>query len=216
MSEKVVQIKIPEGSKYRRVEVTGDGSILNIVLLEAKDSTIKVAKKPVEGKWFEVDPLLIDQKLFEKERKDSQQEDTRKLIQEAFAEVKKYPEKYGKPFMTMMPELLGTYMFGRGLIEHAELLGDRMADWVHQSLEWAQRLNNGESWQAVCNEADTANWYRLVKWKHGYLRLVGGNTHSGDACKPACSVSTDAHYSSDYIIDTVPLVVLYKRSTHCY
>lgn len=171
---------------------------------------IKAAEKPVEGKRFDVNPLAIDQKLFEKKREDSRQETTRKLIQEAFTMVKKNPEKYAKPFQTLMPEKTWESKILEEFKKLAESLGDCIADWVHQALEWAQRIANGESWEAICNEADTATWYRLVVWKNGYTRLVGGSRENCN-CSPASDVGSDGCNSYDSIYHSVPLVVLYKK-----
>lgn len=169
---------------------------------------IEVVETPAVGKWFKVNPLAINQQLFEKKREDLQQETTRKLIIEAFSEVKKNPESYGKPFQTMMPEKKWSSKTMVALKELAESLGDRIGDWVQQSLEWAQRIANGETWEAICNEADTANWYRAVLWKEGCIRLVGGSReHHYDV--PASYVSV--YYSSDNCLSVaVPLVVKYK------
>ena len=189
MSEKVMQISIPEGSNCRKVEVT---------------------EKPAEGKWFEVNPLAINQQLFKKKREDLRQETTRNLILEAFSEVKKNPEKYGKSFKTMMPEKKWSSKTVAELKELAESLGDCIADWVHQALEWSQRLANGESWEAICNEADTANWYRLVVWKRGYSRAVGGSCKKDNSI-PASDISGNVYWSNAARLgNTVPLVVLYK------
>ena len=192
MSEKVMRISIPEGSKFRKVEVT------------------EVAEKPAEGKWFEVNPSAIDQQLFKKNRKDWRQEATRKLIQEAFTIVKENPEKYGKPFQTMMPKKEWSSKTVVELEKLAESLGDQIADWVHQSLEWAQRIANGESWETICNEPDTANWYRLVLWNNGHACLVGGSRKVNDHA-PASRGVLYHYHTSNCFDDTVPLVVLYKK-----
>ena len=85
-----------------------------------------------------------------------------------------------------------------------------MADWVEQALEWAQRICNGESWKVVCNKADTANWYRLVVWKSGYTRLVGGS-HNLFSNDPASYVFRDDCSSSSKLYYTVPLVTFKKK-----
>lgn len=174
-------------------------------------NTAKVAQIPTEDKWFEVNPQAIDQTLFQKKRKDRKQEKTRKLILKAFVEVKSNPEKYGKKFKTMMPKKTWSYKTVAELRQLACKLGDRNADWVEQALEWAQRICNGESWETVCNNADTSNWYRLVLWKKnaGYA-FVGGSCVINDD-DPASEVF-DCGYDSDDTCDcTVPLVVLYEK-----
>lgn len=172
-------------------------------------TTAKVAQVPTEAQWFEVNPQTINQSLFKKNRKDERQERTRKLILEAFAEVKSSPEKYGRKFKTMMPKKTWTSKTVAELKQLACEFGNHNADWVEQALEWAQRICNGESWEAVCNNADTANWYRLVVWKNGYARLVGGSR--GYVCNPASDVCCSVYDSNGSFNKTVPLVVLYEK-----
>ena len=173
-------------------------------------TTAKVAQVPTEDQWFEVNPQTINQSLFKKKRKDERQERTRKLILEAFAEVKSSPEKYGRKFKTMMPKKTWTSKTVAELKQLACEFGNHNADWVEQALEWAQRICNGESWEAVCNNADTANWYRLVVWKNGYARLVGGSRSEGNVY-PASDVDNVDCNSNRRICNTVPLVVLYEK-----
>ena len=167
-----------------------------------------LAQTPSEGKLFEVNPLEIDRSKFEKPMSNRKQEWTRQIIQEAFAEVDKHPEKYASAFYTLMPEKKWN-----GLKTVAELnayandLDGQMADWVEQALEWAQRLFNGESWKTICNNADTAYWYRVILWKNGCYRLVGGSRNI-NINYPASDVGNRGYYSNDRIIGAVPLVVL--------
>lgn len=174
-----------------------------------KITTAKVPQKPTEGEWFEVKPHAIDQKLFEKKRNNNRQEVTRQLILEAFDEMKNNPEKYGKNFKTMMPKKTWSSKTVAQLKEMASNLGDHNANWVEQALEWAQRIANGESWEAICNDKDTANWYRLVVWKNGYSRLVGGSVDYL-IYDPASSVGGSYCDDGDKLYSTVPLVVLYE------
>lgn len=173
-----------------------------------QDKAAEIAQVPKEGKWFKVNPLAIDENLFKKERRDSKQEETRQLILEAFEEMKK-DSKYAKPFKTMMPEKTGTSKTVSELKEMAKELGDHNADWVEQSLEWAQRIANGETWESICNDRDTANWYRIVVWKNGYCRLVGGS-RKNNSNNPASGVSFFNCSDADNYVYTVPLVVLYE------
>ena len=168
--------------------------------------------KPREGKWFQVNPLAIDQKLFKKERKDLRQESTRNLILEAFTKIKENPEKYGRSFQTMIPNKTWESKTIKELKELATSLGDCVADWVHQVLEWAQRIANGESWEAVCNETDTANWYRLVVWKNNYARFFGGSSKD-ILFLPASHINDFTHYPNNSVNSVVPLVVLYNTKT---
>ena len=170
-----------------------------------------LAQTPSEGKLFEVNPLEIDRSKFEKPMSNRKQEWTRQIIQEAFAEVDKHPEKYASAFYTLMPEKKWN-----GLKTVAELnayandLDGQMADWVEQALEWAQRLFNGESWETICNNADTAYWYRVILWKNGCYRLVGGSRNY-NVLNPASDVFDYDYGSFNCIYDTVPLVVLKKK-----
>ena len=170
-----------------------------------------LAQIPSEGKLFEVNPLGIDRSKFEKPMSNRKQEWTRQIIQKAFAEVDKHPEKYASAFYTLMPEKKWN-----GLKTVAELnayandLDGQMADWVEQALEWAQRLFNGESWETICNNADTANWYRVILWKNGCYRLVGGSRNY-NVLNPASDVFDYDYGSFNCIYDTVPLVVLKKK-----
>lgn len=174
-------------------------------------TTIKLGHVPTEGKWFEVNPQAIDRSLFQRERGDRNQEEMRKLILEAFAEVDKYSEQYVSPFYTLIPENRWyCYKTVKQLEEYAKRLGSQMADWVEQSLEWAQRICNGESWEAVCNIRDTAKYRRLVVWKNGYTHLVGGSSENHD-CKPASYVCNRDYFSDSNIDNAVPLVVFYEK-----
>ena len=178
--------------------------------IEATEN-VTTSKVLTEGQWFEVNPLGIDQTLFKTKKKDVRQEGTRELILEAFAELKRNPEKYGKKFKTMMPYKTWLSKTVGELKELASNLGNHNADWVEQALEWAQRITNGESWEAICNEADTADWYRLVVWKNGYSRFVGGSRHR-ITNKPASAVGLcDCGSGVITYYDIVPLVVLYEK-----
>ena len=215
MKALVDKITLNVGGKEMTFSEEQLGAILeeyfsNTTETKEEASGTKQPTPPVEDEWFEVDPLAIDRSLFDQARGDKEQERTRQTILEAFAEVDANPEKYARPFKTMMPEKY--WRSNRLVVELkalAEKLGDHMADWIEQALEWAQRIFNGESWKELCNQADTANWYRLVVWENGYARLVGGSRR--DYCiYPASDVSSSSYGSNDWFDDTVPLVVLYK------
>ena len=181
---------------------------ISILEDDFESKTLEVAQKPTEGKWFKVNPLAIDENLFKKKRSDSKQEKTRQLILEAFEEMKK-DSKYAKPFKTMVPEKTWTSKTVSELKEMAKELGDHNADWVEQALEWAQRIANGETWKSICNDPDTANCYRIVVWKNGYCRLVGGSRKDDDS-NPASDVGWNDYDDSGNYDSTVPLVVLYE------
>lgn len=193
----------------------------------------QIAQVPTEGKLFEVKPLEIDRSKFEFEKPTiiwepmgallcwNQKEWVRQIIKEAFAEVDKRPERYAAAFYTLIPKKRWDgYKSIAELKAYARCLGGLMANWVEQALEWAQRIDNGESWDNICKESDTVNYYRMIRWKNGHCRLVGGSLKDGDG-KTVCASDmgfynrdyyrTGNYYSSSIIEDTVPLVVIRNK-----
>lgn len=168
-----------------------------------------VAQKPTEDEWFDVKPHSMDQKLFEKEREDDKQEQTRKSILEAFEAMKKYPRKYGENFKTMVPKKTRQLITLKGLKEIAEQKGDHIADEVEQALEWAQRIVNGESWETICNDIDNSNCNRAIICRDGRARTVGRSLHEWS--------TNAASYVSECVLselctyeNVVPLIVSYE------
>lgn len=176
------------------------------VQTQIEDEETKPTKTKAKGKCFDVIPSSIDRSLFQEKRANAQQEWTRQIIEEAFDEVDKYPEEYAKAFKVMIPEKMWSFTTIRELKKLAKNLGGHIANWVEQALVWAQRISNGETWEAVCNDPDTEKWYRLVEWKNASYRLVGGSVNDS-VVHPASYVRLDACNGCDSIIDTVPLVV---------
>ncbi len=171
-----------ENPKYGLAQTT---TMVNITLKHGGTTIYEVAQKPTEGMIFEVKPLEIDRSKFEKPRSDQQQEWTRQIIQAAFAEVDNHPEKYASDFYTLIPyKNWDGYKTVVELKEYVNDLGGEIAYWVEQALEWAQRIFNGEGWEEVCNNADTANWHRMVIW-NGYLLFVGGSRKRNDNSPPS-------------------------------
>lgn len=175
----------------------------------SEEENVQVKKVPIEGEWFEVHPLYIDRNLFRKKRQEEKQEQIRQLILEAFIEVEKNPEKYARTFKTLMPNKDWRLRTVEDLKKMAVKLGDHNADWVEQALEWAQRINNGEPWRTVCNCHDTAAYFRLVIWKDGHARCIGGsrNIHNNN---PPTHVSVNDYEDNNFVSYTLPLVVRYK------
>ena len=176
---------------------------------QTKKETTEYLPVPMEGRWFKVEPLTIDQTLFKEKRKNPSQERTRQLILEAFEALRKKPQ-YVISFKTMMPPKKWASRRVKELKEMSCKLGDHMADRVEQALEWAQRISNGESWEDICNKPDTANWYRVVVWdKDGHTCLVGGSREFRDN-RPATDVYFHETYCDiDDISKSVPVVVSY-------
>ena len=165
-----------------------------------------------EEERFDVNPCVIDQSYFKQKKDIPEQEKTRLLILEAFEEMKKSPEKYARPFQTMYTgDSLGTPCADLKE-EYAKKHGDKIADWVEQALEWAQRIQNGETWDKICNFIDTAWWARLIRWKNNYYRIVGGGG-IGDYRNPVTHVESVDICSNYYMASSpvVPLIVRYKK-----
>ena len=185
---------------------------LVVIILESRSSNeateTESATMPTEGKVVEVNPTAINRQLFQEGRNDTKQEMTRQLILEAFVEVDANPEKYGRSFKTLMPKKTWSSKDTEELKNLAQKMGDHMADRVEQALEWAQRIDNGESWNTVCNDKDTANWYRAIFWLNHCAMLVGGSVSCGDDNPPSY---VNMHNYNGYInfFFAVPLVVLY-------
>lgn len=173
-----------------------------------KNKIIKLALVPTEGKYFEVYPAAINEKLFEEERKDPDQEWTRIIINEALRELKKNNSKYSKRFKTYIPEKTWSSKNIEECEKFAEAKGGHIADWIEQALEWAQRITNGETWKAVCNDSDTTDYDRIIIWKNGHIRTVGGSLKAKKIC--AASNVDNNNYQYDTVVNnTVPLIVIY-------
>lgn len=173
---------------------------------------MKVAEKtrtPTEGEWFVVNLNTINKNLFKREKKDPDQEKTRQIIREAFQMVRIRPRKYHKEFKVMVLEKTWEKKSIRGIEAIACKFGDHAADWVEQALVWAQRISNGESWKTVCNDPDSANWYRLIAWKDNYWKMVGGSQKLNDE-KPSSFVYHYNYSSAMHIQNATMLVVSYE------
>lgn len=130
---------------------------------------------PEEGKLYEVYPETIDQSIFQVKRDDPRKEEIRKLILKAFEEMKKYPERYYRPFGLFYFKKNWQYKSVDEIKALGLTLGDETATWVHQLLQWAQILQNEDAWEIMFSEPDDATDYRLVIWKDDCLIAVGGS-----------------------------------------
>ena len=152
----------------------------------SEEQPIPVVAMPVEGKLFEVRPPELNVSLFSREREDKEQETLRKLILQSFERVKNDPKKYRRTFYTFKPEK--TWSKPQTVSQIRKMackMGEHLTDWVEFALEQAQRIQNGESWEVVCNIPDSLNYNRLIVWKDGTYRIVGGATKMGDIKSPA-------------------------------
>ena len=205
-------MKLEIAFKDGRKEIFDNVASFNVIKEQDTNKKYSILEKPTEGIPFEVKPLEIDRSSFEKPMKDKKQEWTRQSIQKAFAEVDKQPEKYASPFYTLIPvKHWNGYKTITALREYAKsFIGGLMADRVEQALEWAQRICNGESWEDVCNNPDTANYCRVIEWENGCVRLVGGSRIEKIffPASDVCIYDTDF---DDFVSFAVPLVVIKKR-----
>ena len=124
--------------------------------------------------------------------------------------VKSNPKIYGKKFKTMMPIKNWEQKTAEELEQLACKLGDRCANWVEQALEWAQRICNGESWEDICNNVDTAAYYRLVAWKDNWGRIIGGS-RAFDVKLSSSHVFLHFVFPDEEFDDVVPLIVSYDK-----
>lgn len=140
-------------------------SVTDVILRE-------VQSPPREGMGYVVIPLGIDEELFEEERVDAKQEETRQAILRAFKLLNSDPKKYGKNFMSIVPLC---YLCKIDEVTH-ELIDGVIGLEFNQVIEWAQRIANGETWEDMCNKKDRMNAYRVLfkDDEHGEKILVGG------------------------------------------
>ncbi len=163
---------------------------------------------PIEGNCFAVNPQNIDQSLFQKKRKNKLQEQTRLIILEAFKQLNNNPEKYSKPFETFVPHRDWSGATFEETQENARRLGGHHADWVEQALEWAQRINNGETWYHVCNTVDMSDCLRVIIWKDGTPMFIGGRWQDCSFCPATAVCWSDFGGPNYYPFNiAVPLVV---------
>ena len=124
----------------------------------------------VKGEWFEVDPKTIKREFFFQD-----DEKARKLICEAFEEMKKKPYKYASKFKVRIPEKV-TY-YDKHFSEIIESLSENhqhIADWVELALVWAQRISNGETWSSL--RMNISLYQLFIIGKNGRIATVGGST----------------------------------------
>lgn len=168
-----------------------------------------IVRRPADGKWFFVDPEKLNFDFAKYPRKDEKQEEARVLINEAKEELMNNPERYMRPFSTFIPYCKAAE--GRKiseLMEFSKKFGDSMANWVEQSLEWAQRINNGETWYDICCKPDSCRYYRIIQWKNGNVRFFGGASE-GPLGYGAATIGKSDWYMHDKVYYAVPLVVKY-------
>lgn len=207
----VQEIKLIIKGKERKFTEEELTSIVEKHFSRVSHKKYELALEPIEKKAFRVVPLEINRALFAKEREEKQQERTREKIVEAFEELDRCPEQYARPFRTIRPNMREEPLTANDFRNEANEIGDHLANWVEQALEWAQRLTNGESWEKLCNDPDVTECYRMIEWKDGFTRLIGGSTKCNTRY-PATDIHGNVsiyYYNSKYKY-VVPLVVDYQ------
>ena len=150
-------------------------------------------------------PDSIKQWNLYKNKGSKEEEWVKRVVSEAFVEVNNNPQKYAKPFEIMIP----CKEKSKSTIEEwkyfAENVGGHIADWVELALSWAQMVDNGVSWDAICKVPDTEYYHRLVIWKDGRVRRIGGSTYCHDTNTVSCICNNG--YSPDDTTFAVPYIV---------
>ena len=133
---------------------------------------------PIVGEWFEVNPYTINRELFEEEREDDEQEKVRQNILAALLKFSIRRQEMRYIFGTMRPNLnynnpvnaedlyhYAHYEFGayEKKDEEQSLYEYDLANEDEQACELAKRIQNGESWEDICNKAENSNCRRLVE-----------------------------------------------------
>lgn len=215
---KEVSLEVKDGHSFFGLEVNGRKMHFSdeelIAILEKhfsnEEQPIQIVEMPVEGKLFVVKPVKINRSLFSEERDNEEQEKLRKLILQAFDRLDNEPKKYRRTFYTFKPEK--TWVEPQTVCQLRKMackMGDHLTDWVEFALEQAQRIHNGESWESICNIPDTLNYNRLIVWKDGSYRIVGGSVKKGDIKSP--SYIFGFGYESNCVLESVvPSVTSFK------
>lgn len=169
----------------------------------------RLSKIPAEGVYFSVNPHLMDLRFFENlSFENTLQEWTRKRIVKALKKVQENPKKYAKPFKIKWLKKDWDVKTLKELKEMVAKEGDHPTDSVEQALELAQRILNGETWEEVCNQPDTAEHYRLIEDEDGIWIVVGGSTEA-DHNSPPAGMDYTVSDDDDRLQYTTPSVVCY-------
>lgn len=159
-----------------------------------------------------VKPLDIEQKLFQKPRKNQRQEGLRQLILESFVELNRRPEVFGRPFTIISPSK--TWNGGKKVCELKEIsnsIGDHMANWIEQALDWAYQISKSKrNWEKLSNCPDESECFRLIDWKDGCARLMGGSSYTQQT-HTMTDIFSVSYGLEEEIYDTVPAVVRYEN-----
>lgn len=159
-------------------EKTFDEKKLIDIFKEHDLTKIKMPKDALGVEIHEVIPEDINRKLFEEKRIDEVEESARNFILYALKNFDRKPEKYGKPFKTIVFMSPFEEMTLMNVEEFAKKHGNSFATTVELGLEWAYRITMGETWESVCKEVDRG-WYKLVQHECRYFFLFQGAEKKG-------------------------------------
>ena len=168
----------------------------------------EVVKNSIVGTCYEVKPSSINKDLFKEERKDPCQEEIRKLILEAFEELDRIRFQICKSFKIIVPEKTWTIKNVRELKALAIDLGGQTTNWIEQALGWAQQINDGATWEDLCNKKDKHVCYRLIIWKDGTCKNIGGSIKDSNH-NSLTNISDKSYDEEDLAINTVPSITQY-------
>ena len=159
-----------------REEKFDEKQLIDILKEHFDEDTIKI-KMPKNATGIECHKVLpgdIDKTLFKAKRENKVEEAARKIILDAIHNyLDVYPEKYGKPFKTIV--FIGKFeeMTLIDVEEFAKEYGSCIGNIVDLALEWAYRISMGESWESVCNNI-YRGFYKLVQYECRYFFLFNG------------------------------------------
>lgn len=182
-----------------------------------------VITSPIEGKWFMVNPMTINRKLFEEEREDSLQERLRKLILQIFKSVDEKPNICAHPFEILipsekqLPSLMWAETEKKTIREFSQLLKSynssySWANTTDQFLAWAQQIQNGATWEDLCNNPDTITRHRLITDKEKEKLYTVGGASTGEKVSSAIYYFRSTCIPGFKISGAVPMIV--RRSTN--
>lgn len=182
-----------------------------------------IPASPIEGKWFMVNPKSIDRKLFEEEREDNLQERLRKLILQIFKSVDENPNICAHPFEILipsekqLPSLMWAETEKKTIREFSQLLKSYNSSYswattTEQFLVWAQQIQNGETWEDLCNNQDTITRHRLITDKDKEKIYTIGGASTGERVNSAIYSFRSTCIPGFKISGAVPMIV--RRSTN--
>lgn len=165
-----------------------------------------------EGIWVKVNIEKLEKKvgffkktgIFERKRRNPEEEKLRVLILEALEKARKNPDKYFS-FETLIPATSGGTL--ERFEEQAKAFDGYIADWIQQALVWGQMIVDGARWKDLCFEYDWTKHCRVVKAEGGYWLV--GNYYKNLYEQPIteiCFLNPEEFERSNIINYCVPLI----------